>query len=112
MPIDARRRKARARTRHFSSARAVSASFSSSVDRVPIILVGVGYRLLALAPAVIFGCLCLRFCLGFDRSCSPGYVFRFDRSFFLLRSFFLRRGLLVTFLVVARHYFPRLLIVL
>src|ERR1041385_166100 len=50
--------------------------FLLPVDRVPIILVGLGYRLLAFAPAVILGCLCLRFCLGFDR----GLVFRFDHS--------------------------------
>src|SRR3954469_18885837 len=97
------------RVRHFQMHELLALLFLLPVDRVPVILVGLRYRLLALAPAVILGCLCLRFCLGLDRSFSPGLVLRFDRSCFFRRSLFLRRTLWGTFLAVNSHQFSRLL---
>src|SRR3954466_13418538 len=63
--------------RHWSP----SALFLLPVNRVPVIFVGLSNGLLALAPAVVLGRLCVRFGLCFDRC----FFLRLARSLFLWR---------------------------
>src|SRR5213080_3514412 len=68
-----------------------SALFLLPVNRVPVIFVGLSNRLLALAPAIVLGRLCVRIGLCFDRC----FFLRLARSLFLWRLLARLRFLLV-----------------